>query len=178
MVDNNITFSPYCKRLLSSHQYQGRNNDCGPYVISTILQSLIHNQIKGIDVANEMNGIRWKNFMPQFYRIPNWITFPWGIKQYIKSKGIDTQLHLFSNLDSLITYITQDIITIVLIGEYYPLWAHYLIFGAYSGNQGFGFIDPGIDQKLLRWIDLKKFKKYWKHYLNTIITIKPDTRNV
>ena len=77
-----------------------------------------------------------------------------------------SQINLFANLP-------KNLIQIVIIGELRPVWAHYLILGAFDARFGYGFIDPAFPNANLHWYLPTEFFRLWKNYGNITIKVYP-----
>ena len=166
--------SPYLEQFYSHHQFQGLSNNCGPFCAAAAMNILKQKQIMGADLGRTMERIEWKNKLPVIRRIRNWATFPWGIQDILQEEKIPARWMLFQNTKKLLQMLPQENILIVLIGNYFPAWAHYKILGAFDPKCGFGFIDSAFRDGELHWDTAMYFKKYWGHYGNQVICVFPS----
>ena len=164
--------SPFIDKLIDSHQYQGHSNDCGPYSISIVLNALNISKISGTSISKSLSGISWKGIIPTFYRFPNGGTFPWSIAKVFREYNLYCKWSVFNTRDEIINQLCNNSIVLLLIGQIYPIWAHYVICVAYSMENGFGFVDPGSSSNNVVWVSEQNFMSYWKTYACSKIIIK------
>ena len=166
--------SSYTKKLIESHRFQGKSNDCGPFSLAIVLNALSITNLNGHQLGKKMNAIGWKGIFPILYRISNWATFPWGMVHILRSYQLKAQWKKFANPTELVRELQNNQIPIVIIGKWRPLWSHYLIFVAYEINRGWGFIDPGHPRKEIIWKTHNEFSRLWKNYGKSYILINPS----
>ena len=165
--------SPYLKNLLQAHHFQGKTNDCGPFSTAIVLRALQRTDLEGSILAKQMNAIRWRGILPILQRIPDWATFPWGIVQTLKKFGLRSYWTAFQTESTLIRALRQGMVPIIILGQWKPLWAHYLILVAQDDQQGLGFVDPAHPKPQIVWYQRADFNRLWKHYGQVIITVFP-----
>ena len=165
--------TPYIKNLIQAHYYQGDTNDCGPFSAAIILRALDRTALDGWKLSKQMRAIRWRGILPSLQRIPNWATFPWGVTNFVREYGLSATWKLRQNNSSLIRALRQGDIPITIIGEWNPLWAHYIILVARDENLGWGVIDPGHYRAEIIWKQPSVFDRLWKNYGRTLITVYP-----
>ena len=163
----------YLKNLLQAHHCQGKSNDCGPFSAAIVLRALQLTDIEGSKLGQQMNAIRWQGILPALQRIPNWATFPWGVVHALQDFGLQTQWSPFQTDSALIRTLRQGMIPILVIGEWKPLWAHYLILVAQDEKQGWGFVDPAHNLPEITWKKHPEFERLWNHYGRILITVSP-----
>ena len=163
----------YLKNLLQAHHFQGKTNDCGPFSAAIVLRALQRTDLEGSKLAKQMNAIRWRGILPIFQRIPNWATFPWGIVHVLQNFGLQTNWSAFQTDSALIRALRQGMIPIIILGQWKPLWAHYLILVAQDDEQGWGFVDPAHTKPQIIWKQRSEFDRLWKHYGKVLITVFP-----
>jgi hypothetical protein len=178
----------YKNPIYKYHQYQGKTNNCGPTCLAISMNAFIHEfAFNGEHIANELN--HWSKHFPKLIipRISDWVTFPWGLVQYLKYQNIPGKWSLFGSTDKLIENIKNETITMVIIGEpvrwtngKYDGWSHIKVLYGYSpGN--FFFVDPayqkntGInreysDSGIYRQSE-EEFQKLWKNMLMIFIEL-------
>jgi len=157
--------SSFTEKYLELHQFQGQSNDCGPYCTATLLNLILNTQIQGETLAQEMNKISWKGPFLLIKRIKNWATFPWGIVEEFKIKGVPARWSPFTNPDSLYANLVRNSHTIIIIGELKPkAWAHYLILTAQDHEKGWGFVNSAKPAAEIDWIPSAQFDQQWNAY--------------
>ncbi len=166
--------SPYLDQLRNGHQYQGRSNDCGPYCTAAVIHTVKRKKVSGVELGQRMAGVKWKGILPKIYRIRNWATFPWGIRNMLKDEHIPARWSVFQKVETLQSLLSQNVMLIVIVGRFFPSWAHYKILTAYDPNRGYGFIDSAYKTSEVHWDKAELFEKYWKNYGSQIISIYPD----
>lgn len=156
--------SPFSEDLIAKHLYQRDSQDCGPYSVAMILNSLLMTDHDPHELALEMNKVRWRFILPVFLRVKNWATFPWGISTMLREKGLQSKIHYFSNTNDLINDIGADKLQIVIVGGYRPLWAHYKILVEYDANEErYGFVDAGFDVRATTYQNSADFEAQWRN---------------
>jgi len=150
-------------------------NDCGPFATAIILNAVLGLNLQGSNLALDMNRIRWRSFLPVFRRIPKWATFPWGVVDVLKEYGLPASWKCCGQISNLFTSLLEDKISIVIVGEWKPLWAHYLVLVEYHPQKGFGFTDPARPAAEVVWKELGDFYRLWKNYGRLFITVTTVT---
>lgn len=166
------------KNILASHQCQGSLNDCGPFSAAILINSTFDLNLDGRTLGKEMNRPRFKNGLLVFRRIPNWATFPWGIKDIFDRYGLHSSWKLFHSLYNLLVDLEQGRLLIVLIGGWKPVWAHYLILVSTHPKNGLGFVDPAIPDAEIKWRSLEEFTRLWNNYGRIAIIIDPLDQSI
>lgn len=167
--------TPYFKQLQAAHQYQGKTNNCGPYCAAITAKALGFEQAKGIEFTNSLNPIRWKGILPIFQRIPSSATMPWGTTHLLNILQLRTRWRPFATERDLLESLQESIMQIIVIGEWRPTWAHYMVFAAYDALLGYGFIDPANKSAELHWYAPAEFIKLWSKYGRILIMVFPQT---
>jgi len=165
--------TPYLKSLLQAHHCQGKTNDCGPFSVAIVLRALNLTGLEGSKLGKQMNAIRWWGILPTLQRIPNWATFPWGVTNVIHNFGLSVTWNAFQTDSALIRTLRQGSIPITIIGEWKPLWAHYMILVAQDEKLGWGFVDPAHHRAEIIWKQNSVFERQWKNYGSILITVNP-----
>lgn len=163
--------SKFRPQLLKSHQFQGKLNDCGPFAAAIIMNAILNLDLNGTNLALGMNHIRWHGLLPVIRRIPKWATFPWGVVDVLRENGLSANWKCCGQTSNLFANLLEDKITIVIVGEWKPLWAHYLVLVEYHPEKGFGFVDTAIPSGLVVWKRVYDFHRLWKNYGNLFITV-------
>ncbi|MCC6148493.1 MAG: hypothetical protein IT308_13120 [Anaerolineaceae bacterium] len=164
--------------ILKAHQFQGALNDCGPFSTAIILNALLGLDVQGSTLAAKMNQLQWRGILPVVRRIPGWATFPWGVTDVLREYGLKARWKLFEKTTDLFNNLFQGKVQIVVIGEWRPLWAHYLVLVEYTSKAGFGFADPASPSAAVVWKDPDKFHRLWKNYGQMVITVTPPSSNL
>lgn len=156
-------------RLLTYHQYQGRSNDCAPFTIAIVVNSLREERaLDGTQLARELNRprLRWWGPIPYVVvrRIPNWATFPWGIADALTQFGIRCRWLFGAQPGQLLRAIAEDRIALPVIGEFKPLWAHVKPLAAHDPERGWGFADPAQAGADIAWQTDAEFRRLWQNY--------------
>ncbi len=165
--------TPYFTQLQASHQYQGKTNNCGPYCAAITARTLGFNDADGLKFTNSLSTFRWKGIMPIFQRVPRSATMPWGTAYLLQLLKLNTQWKPFATEMDLLSKLQDDVVQIVIIGEWQPIWAHYMILAAYDAVKGFGFIDPAFKDSKIHWYKSLEFSKLWRHYGRNLIRVFP-----
>jgi Peptidase_C39 like family len=153
--------SRFLPQLIINHQFQGRTNNCGPCCAAITINTIKGTQLSGEKLADELNRPKFTSGFPFIRRIPNWATFPWGITSLFHDFGIAGKTTILSSDSVILASIIQGKIPIVVLGDYHPLWAHYIIIGAYSSQSGWGVIDPAINLQKIWWMPFDYFYEKW-----------------
>jgi len=174
------------------HQYQGNTNDCGPTSVAIAVNALLGRwALEGRSVAGEMSRIalEWKPYPHVVVpRIRNWVTFPWGIVDYVRRYGFSARWRLFGTLQRLERNLQSDLVTMVIVGEPWQLekgsysgWAHVkILFGRLPGR-GLLFVDPGhprsarpdrLEHHGLFWQGEDEFFQQWSNLLRIFIEVE------
>ena len=170
--------SPHIDMLLASHQFQGGSNDCGPYSIAIICNALKGTTLDGHKLGQEMNGFGWSGIRPIIRRIPNWATTPGGVVVTLREFGLKARLRLFSTPENLLENLRRGRISMPIIGEWKPLWAHYMSLTAYHPKTGWGFTNSAHSKGELYWLNHADFEKQWNWSLRMVIEAElPETQN-
>lgn len=161
-------------QLLKYHQYQGQTNDCAPFTIAIVVNTMRDEKVlDGWKLAREMNKprINWVGPLPLpvIRRIPNWATLPWGIADVLKLNKVPCRWWFGATTDDLHRALNEGRIAMPVIGELKPLWAHVKPLAAYHPHVGFGFCDPASNGSDLAWQSEKEFERLWNNYRHLLI---------
>ena len=108
-------FSELSYPLARYHVHQRNSNDCGPYCVAMVTNTLYAGPfVNAAALAEELN----RRGFPE--RIPGWATLPWGVVASLRRLGLRARWRLGASLKQLFTNLRQDCITIVIVGE--PLY--------------------------------------------------------
>jgi hypothetical protein len=191
LVPKQLEEIQYCIQLplFEYHQFQGKTNNCGPTSLAIAANAFLgEKRYEGIQIAQELNN--WWYLFPKliFPRIYNWMTFPWGITQYLKKSNIPARWVAKSNKTKLLKNLQNNQITIVVIGEVfrwqglkYTGWGHIKVLYGYRPDRGFLFVDPAYPKNEkdadpwkrvgLHWQNEVEFLRQWKNLLNICIEV-------
>jgi len=168
-----MRINQYTEKIRNNHIYQEDTSDCGPYAIAMTVNALMDLSMDAIDISQAMNKPRWWLIFPIILRLPSWATFPWGITWYLRQLGLVSKWQLFSSRRSLIENINTNQLQIVLVGGFFPLWAHYKILVAYDeATDEFGFIDPGARLPNIIWESSQTYYHDWRNFCQIRIIAK------
>lgn len=167
-------FSELSYPLARYHVHQRDSNDCGPYCVAMVTNTLYAGPfVNAAILAEELN----RRGFPE--RIPGWATLPWGVAASLRRLGLRTRWRLGASLKQLFTNLRQDCITIVIVGE--PLyfegrtwrgWSHYKILDAWNPERGLGFVDPAaLRVSGMTWQLLDEFRRQWAWMGKQIIEV-------
>jgi hypothetical protein len=170
-----MILSPYLDDLQKRHQFQANSNDCGPFCAAIILNIFKDLDISGPDLARRMNRIRWKGVFPLLRRVPNWATLPWGIGDVMLEEELPASWRMMRTIYDLFEGLDRNQISIVLVGGYRPLWAHYKILAAHDAVKGWGFINPASPSSDLQWDSHAQFLSLWNKYGRQLIRVSAGT---
>jgi hypothetical protein len=165
--------SPFAGKLQAAHQYQGKTNDCGPFCAAITASALGHEDSKGENFVDQLKPVRWKGVIPIPQRIPGSATMPWGTTFLLKNVHLNAKWYPFSSEWDLFTSLDENVIQIIIIGEWHPVWAHYMIFTAYDAKLGYGFVDPAYTTSDIHWYKPGEFLKLWSNYGRIRIKVYP-----
>jgi len=132
------------------HRHQGSSNDCGPYSVMFVANSLRDAAvIDGDALARRMEGpvsVR-RTLIPM--RVRGWATFTWGVALALRQEGFRARWRVAASLRDLWANLTRGWATIVLVGEPFRRrngkfdgWSHYKVLYAWDPEEGFAFVDP------------------------------------
>jgi hypothetical protein len=167
-----MILSPYLNLLQSEHQFQGNSNDCGPFCAAILLNAFKQLDVSGAELAKQMNRLVWNGVFPKIRRIPGWATFPWGIVDVLKEAEFESHWQMFKSISDIYPLITKPVITVVVIGEFHPLWSHYKILAAHESLKGWGFVNPAFPSGDLQWDTHSYFYTHWRNYGCQIIQVR------
>jgi hypothetical protein len=159
----------HVEQLLKYHQYQGQSNDCAPFSVAIVVNTLKDAVIvEGDQLAMEMNQprLRWVGPLPVplIRRVPNWATFPWGVADVLRQYGIRCRWQFGADPGRLRRALAEDRIALPVIGELRPLWAHIKPLAAVHPQDGWGFSDPAYSGSELVWQSDSDFQRLWRNY--------------
>ncbi len=154
--------SPFIRRLVESHQYQRKSNDCGPFSAAIVLNALLGLQIDGTVLAREMNEPYWKWILPIIRRIPGWMTFPWGMVNVFRDYGLASDWRLLMDEATLLRNLGEGKAVLPVMGGWKPAWAHIAVLGAYHDRLGWGLINPARRSAGVQWMPGAEFLRTWK----------------
>lgn len=163
--------SIHTSALLQAHQYQGQSYDCGPYSAAIVTNALSGSEMLGADVAQWLNQpIRW-GILPIAQRIRNRATLPWAITRFLHTHHLGARWRVLTSTRQLLNGLERNAVFVVLIGEWRPLWAHYLVLVEYDPEDGYGFVDPAQAQAAIVYRDEKTFLRQWSNWGRQMIEV-------
>jgi hypothetical protein len=165
--------SPYCEIILENLQYQGRSNDCAPYTTATIVNTFRNQDLKGDDLAKEMNTPRLRGIVLVFRRIPNWATFPWGIVDVMKEYRLEARWTFRTPIDYLLPALANKHILMPIVGEWRPKpWMHVMTLVEWDPQEGWGFANTQYKDKQTHWVSDETFRRQWKNSGHLLVEIE------
>lgn len=153
--------SPYTEKILSRLQFQGYTNNCGPTTTATVCNALLDLDIKGPELAEQMNQMVWRGILPLIRRIPNSATLPWGMVDIFLSHGLRARWRILTRPSALFEGLEQGNILMPVIGSLKPLSAHVMTMVAWEPGKGFGFANTAYDERDVFWETDPRFQKTW-----------------
>lgn len=146
------------------HVCQRDSNDCGPYCVAMVANTLYGASfVSAAVLAEELNH---RGF-PE--RVPGWATLPWGFVASLRRLGLCARWCMGASLKRLFTNLRSDRITVIVVGE--PLyfegrawrgWSHYKILVAWNPQRRLGFVDPATSNATGKtWQSLDEFRRQW-----------------
>ncbi|MCU0520040.1 MAG: hypothetical protein MUF84_05030 [Anaerolineae bacterium] len=164
------------------HRHQGSSNDCGPYSVMFVVNSLRDAAVADADaLARRMEGppaVRG-SLLPS--RIRGWATFPWGVARALKQEGLRARWRVGASLRDLWANLNRGRTTIVIVGEpfrfndgKYAGWSHYKVLYAWDPDEGFAFVDPAADDDVVYTIQSEAaFLKQWTAMGRQLVEVAP-----
>lgn len=165
--------SPHAIPLLSSLQYQGMRNDCGPFTIATVLGALTGAAPDGVQVAEELNRLAWRGLLPVIRRIPNSATFPWGMVDFFRRCGLTARWRFFSSTGYLRAALPGKRVLMPVVGGLLPPWAHVMSLVLYDSLAGWGFANTQRNDQRIHWMDHQTFENQWRAVGRLLIEVVP-----
>ena len=162
LVGPQAIISPHALSLLSSLQYQGRRNDCGPFTIATVLGALTGSAPDGVRIAEEMNRPTWRGLLPVIRRIPNSATFPWGMVDFFRRCGLPARWRFLRSSAYLRAALPGRKVLLPVVGGLLPPWAHIMSLVLYDSLGGWGFANTQRDDQRIHWMDDQTFESQWR----------------
>ena len=153
--------SPYTSKILSSLQWQGYTNNCGPTTTATILNALRGLDLKAPDLAESMNKMVWRGPLPVVRRIPNSATLPWGMVDVFRSNGMKAYWNILTLTSHLYEGLARGHILMPMIASSKPVSAHVMTLVAWDPEKGWGFANTAYDEKEIFWESDPRFKSAW-----------------
>ena len=166
-----MILSPRSEILLEKLQCQGQSNDCGAYTSATVLNALLNLEIKGDDLANEMEKPVWRGLIYLVRKIPNSATLPWGMEDVFQSHGLKARWRLFSSENYLKESLPLQKVIMPIIGSWKPTWAHVMTLVAWDEVQGWGFANTQFQHHNIHWVNAQKFSEQWKAMARLLVEV-------
>ncbi len=162
------------------HRHQGSSNDCGPYSVMFVANSLLDAAVIDGDVlASRMEGppsVRG-SLIP--LRIRNWATFPWGLVRVLRQAGFAARWRVWVPLRELYANLNRNRATIVIVGDplrfkkgAYAGSSHYKVLYAWDPDEGFAFVDPAAPEgEAYSYQDEDAFMREWTRMGRQIVEV-------
>jgi hypothetical protein len=167
-----IVKSPHAAKLLSSLQWQGFSNDCGPFTTATVLNALRDLHIEAADLAQRMNRPTWRGPLLIVRRVPNWATFPWGIADVLREHGLPASWRPLSSPQHLRQGLEQGDVLMPIIGSWKPLWAHVMTLVEWDADKGWGFANTQRQHHDMDWMTDELFSRQWRAMGRMVVQVK------
>jgi hypothetical protein len=168
--------SPHLFSILTALQWQGETNDCGPFTAATVLNALQGLNIKGDQLALQMNRPNMRGPLPLIRRIPNWATLPWGMVDVFQEFGIRASWRTFVSPRYLQEGLLSGRILMPIIGSWIPLWAHVMTLLAWDPSVGWGFANTQRNDHQMDWVSQDFFLRHWTAMGRLLIEVRePST---
>ncbi len=163
------------------HRHQGSSNDCGPYSVMVVANSLRDAAVvDGDALARRMEGppsVRG-TWVPM--RVRGWATFPWGVALALRQEGFRARWRVGATLRDLWANLNRGWTTIVLVGEPFRRrhgkldgWSHYKVLYAWDPDEGFAFVDPYAEDDVVYTVQTEKaFLKEWTAMGRQLIEVR------
>ena len=164
--------SPTGEKILKSLQYQGRQNDCGPYTTATVINALRGLEIDAAWLAEEMTRIAWWGPIPVVRRLRGSATFPWGMVDVFRRNGLRAAWRFFASQNYLRQHLNRDRVLMPIIGGWRPSWAHVMSLVAWDAERGWGFANTQYDHHEITWLDDATFTRQWRAMANLLVEVK------
>jgi hypothetical protein len=153
--------SPHTDIILSSLQFQGFTNNCGPTTTAIVLNALCGLTLNGPELAEQMNKMVWRGVLPVVRRIPNSATLPWGMVDVFRSHGMKATWRIFTRTSHLFEGLARGKILMPVIGSIKPVSAHVMTLVAWDQKDGWGFANTAYDEHKIFWESDPRFMQTW-----------------
>lgn len=165
--------SPYHQQIFENLQYQGSSNDCAPYTTATVVNTFCNQQLKGPELAKQMNKPRRRGIVPVIRRVPNWATFPWGVVDVMKDYQLQARWLFRTPIEYLRPALANGHILMPIVGEWRPKpWMHIMTLIAWDPEQGWGFANSQYEGAAPHWVSDETFKRQWKNSWHLLVEIE------
>ena len=152
-------------------QHQGITNDCGPTTAAVVINSLKNTNLNRKILAQQMNKPRKIGNRPIIRRIPNWMTFPWGMVDIFHEYGLNASWKFNASFDYLKESLVNGKILMPIVGSWKPIWAHVMTLLVCSPGNYWGFANTQIELKEIFWVHDKVFRKQWGMMGNLLVEV-------
>lgn len=159
-----VLHSPHETSIINALQWQGSKNNCAPFTIATIVSAFSGLVIDGAILAEQMNKPAWRGIIPVIRRIPDWVTFPWGIVDVLHDYGFSAHWGIHYTTDYLRMSVQKGNLPITVTGSWQPLWAHVMTLLAWDPSGFWGFANTQMNEKKIDWKPEDQFIKPWNLY--------------
>lgn len=164
--------SPHKNPILSSLEFQGKSNDCGPFTTATVLNALRGLKIAPDLLAREMDKPVWRGPLFVVRRVPRWATFPWGMVDIFNQYGLTASWRPFATKSYLRTSLSESNVLMPIIGSIIPLWAHVMSLIAWDDSKGWGFANTQFSHRNIHWLSESIFTRQWRSMANMLVEVK------
>ncbi len=167
-----LLHSPHEASIVNALQWQGFTNNCAPFTLATIVNALTGSSIDGAWLAKQMNKPVWRGVIPVIRRIPNWMTFPWGMVDVLREYGFRARWGINSTFDTLRYSLQQGNISIPVVGSWKPISSHVMTIVAWDSSGSWGFANTQLNEKKIDWVSEDWFKNHWKLTARMLVEVK------
>lgn len=154
--------SPKASNILNALQCQGQSNDCGAYTTASVLNAMCGANLKGDDLATEMERPVRRGILPLVRKIPNSATLPWGMVDVFRSYGYRSNWRIFTKTEYLRKHLTGNKVLMPIIGTWKPISAHVMTLVAWDAKKGWGFANTQYNHHDIHWLPAETFNRQWR----------------
>ena len=166
-----IISSPHKNIILTKLEHQGGSNDCGPATAATVINSLRKTNLNSKALAQKMNKPRKVGILPIIRRIPDWMTFPWGMVDIFHEYGLYASWKINSSFDYLKESMVQGKIVMPIVGSWRPLWSHVMTLLVCSPGKHWGFANTQHELPEIFWVQDHIFRRQWRVMGNLLVEV-------
>ncbi len=166
------------------HVYQGNSNDCGPFCVAIVSNTLRqHREVEAETLARALEAPLKRAALPS--RVAGWATFPWGVVRAFKMQGLAARWRVLAAEQQLWDNLERNVATVVIVGEplyfqgrrWHP-WSHYKVLYGWDAAQGWVFVDPASNRKDgLSWHEPAAFRREWSWMGRQLIEVQTPGKN-
>lgn len=163
------------------HRHQGSSNDCGPYSVMFVVNSLRDAAaVDGDALARRMEGPPAVRGTLVPMRMRGWATFPWGVALALRQEGFRARWQVGATLRDLWANLNRGWTTIVLVGDPFRRrngkfdgWSHYKVLYAWDPDEGFAFVDSSAEDDVIYTVQTEQaFLKEWTAMGRQLIEVR------